>query len=160
MSYYKLSPEGKEVKKVLEQILNCRRLLESLKRRIAEAEQSISVSSPDYSQPVVQGGNKTTQQERYAERMEKLRSRYDKVMTDLFAAEDEIAETLEKLCPLEQSMIIDRYMIGMTWRKIAIKYGYEEAQTYRIHNKALNNFSKELSAIFWQKTPKKKDDSK
>ena len=70
--------------------------------------------------------------------MERLCADRNKVLDEVFALEDLLAEHMKELSPIEQSMIIDRYMNGKSWRKIQEEYGYEEAQPYRIVGGAIN----------------------
>lgn len=81
--------------------------------------------------------------------VERLEKRYEAVIKEVFAVEDLIAENLAYLSETEQTIIIERYMSGKSWRKIQAELHYEERQPYRIAGSAL----KKLSA-------KIKDDSK
>lgn len=142
MTEYRLSPEGEALKAKLEKIRSLKKLLKSLERQIADEKQSISLCGQDYTQTPIMGGIKTPIQERYVIRLDELNRRYESVMNEVFELEDELSSSLDRLTPLEQSMLIDRYINGWSWRRIMDNYGYEEAQSYRLHNKALNNFAK------------------
>ena len=41
----------------------------------------------------------------------------------------------------ERQIMTLRYIHGMKWPEVTIKMGYEEAQVYRLHGKALNNIT-------------------
>ncbi|MBO6263846.1 MAG: hypothetical protein J6N93_06235 [Clostridia bacterium] len=56
--------------------------------------------------------------------------------------EDELSSSLDRLTPLEQSMLIDRYIYGWSRRRIMSEYGYEKREPSRICNRAINKISK------------------
>lgn len=141
MTEYRLSPEGEALKAKLEKIRSLKKLLKSLERQIADEKQSISLCGQDYTQTPVLGGIKTPIQERYVIRLDELNRRYESVMNEVFELEDELSSSLDRLTPLEQSMLIDRYINGWGWDKIARQYGYVKQHVFRIQNKALNNLS-------------------
>lgn len=142
MTEYRLSPEGEALKAKLEKIRSLKKLLKSLERQIADEKQSISLCGQDYTQTPVLGGIKTPIQERYVIRLDELNRRYESVMNEVFELEDELSSSLDRLTPLEQSMLIDRYINGWSWRRIMSEYGYEEREPFRICNRAINKISK------------------
>ena len=75
------------------------------------------------------------------EYIDRLEKRYEKVLQEVFETEDFISENLVFLSPIEQTIIIERYMSGKSWRKIQAELHYEERQPYRIAEKALEKLS-------------------
>lgn len=139
-----------ELKKKLEELRSKKRRLRQLEMQIAEEQASIDgVQALNYENSAVQGGTSNPVQQRYIEHMERLCADRNKVLDEVFALEDFLRDHMEDLSPIEQSMIIDRYMNGKSWRKIQEEYGYEEAQPYRIVGGAIKKICR-----------KAKDDSK
>lgn len=139
-----------ELKKKLEELRGKKRRLKQLEMQIAEEKASIDgIQAVNYESVAVQGGTSNPIQQRYIEHMERLCADRNKVLDEVFALEDFLAEHMKDLSPIEQSMLIDRYMNGKSWRKIQEEYGYEEAQPYRIVGGAIKKICR-----------KAKDDSK
>lgn len=141
-----LTAEGNAVKEKLKALEGKKRLLKSIQRQIANARADMSgISAVSYENAKVDGGIKTSVQERFMALIDKLEKRYNKVMEEAFAIEDAIAEAVYCLNEIEQAMIIDRYVNGWSWRKIEREHHYAEAQTYRIHNQALEKMAKDIN---------------
>lgn len=139
-----------ELKKKLEELRGKKRRLRQIEMQIAEEKASIDgVQALNYENSAVQGGTSNPIQLRYIEHMERLCADRNKVLDEVFTLEDFLAEHLKELSPIEQSMLLDRYMNGKSWRKIQEEYGYEEAQPYRIVGAAIKKICQ-----------KSKDDSK
>ena len=51
-----------------------------------------------------------------------------------------ISQSIEKLPPLESLVLRYRYILCYSWGDICEEIGYEWAQTYRIHRRALEMF--------------------
>ena len=127
-----------ELKNKLEELRGKKRRLKQLEMQIAEEQASLDgIKAVNYESQSVQGGTSNTVQLRYIEHMERLCADRKQVLEDVFALEDFVAEHIKDLSSLEQSMLIDRYMNGKSWRKIQEEYGYEEAQPYRIVGTAI-----------------------
>lgn len=53
----------------------------------------------------------------------------------------EIEKKLQNIDNAKEREVLERYYLdGLTWKKVAKKVGYGEAQTYRLRNTALKNF--------------------
>lgn len=141
-----LSAEGQELKGKLETIRAKKRLLKSIERQMAEARAEIGITIQDYSKTPVQGGIKTPAQERFALLIDRLTDKYDKVMEEAFTLEDELANSLGTLNETEQSMLIDRYVNGWSWDKIARVYGYCDRQCRRIKNNGIEKLAKKITS--------------
>ena len=89
----------------------------------------------------MQGGQPIPAAEKFVEYIERLEKRYEAVISEVFQIEDFISENLVFLSPIEQTIIIERYMSGKSWRKIQAELHYEERQPYRIADKALQKLS-------------------
>ena len=141
-----LSEEALKVKSKLKTLESKKRLLKSIQQQIANARADMSgISAVSYENAKVQGGTKTSVEERFTVLITKLEARYEKVMAEAFAIEDTIAEAVYYLDETEQAMIIDRYINGYSWRKIERLHNYSEAQPYRIHNEALEKMASNIN---------------
>lgn len=139
-----LSQQAQAVKDKLKALEGKKRLLKSIQRQIANARADISgLTAQTYESEPVMGGIVTSVQERFITLISRLEERYEKVMSEAFEIEDAIAQAVYCLNEVEQSMIIDRYINGWSWRKIEREHYYAEAQTYRIHNEALEKLAKD-----------------
>lgn len=134
-----------ELKAKLEQLRHAKRRLKQQEKIIQEERAMIDgVSSFRFDSVSVSGGKKTPVQEKYVEHMEKLLEDYERIMEEVFGFEDFLAEHMDELSPLEQSMITERYINGTSWRKIQQEYGYEQRQPFRILNGALKKISESV----------------
>lgn len=139
-----LTAEGNAVKEKLKTLEGKKRLLKSIQRQIANARADMSgISEVSYENAKVDGGIKTSVQERFMALISKLETRYNKVMEEAFAIEDAIAEAVYCLDEVEQAMIIDRYVNGWSWRKIEREHNYCERQSIRVHNQALEKMAQD-----------------
>lgn len=139
-----LTAEGNAVKEKLKTLEGKKRLLKSIQRQIANARADMSgISAVSYESAKVDGGIKTSVQERFTALIDKLEKRYNKVMEEAFAIEDAIAEAVYCLSEIEQAMIIDRYVNGWSWRKIEREHHYCERQVFNIHNDALEKMARD-----------------
>ena len=108
------------------------RLLRSLQRQREEARAQIDcLAGMDYGKANVCGGEKTPAAERFVEHIEQLETKYEQVMAEAFELEDMISACMGGLTEIEQTILIDRYMSGKSWRKIQQEHHYEERQPYR-----------------------------
>ena len=131
-----------EMKKMLDGLKQKKRLMRSVQQQIEEAREQIDcLNGRDYGGAAVQGGVKEPAAERFIEHLERLEKRYETLMTEVFAAEDYIAEHLPVLSEIEQAIIIDRYMGNKSWRRIQQEYHYEDRQPYRIAERAIQKLA-------------------
>lgn len=139
-----LSEQAIKVKEKLKSLEGKKRLLKTIQRQIANARADISgVGAVSYDNAKVDGGNKTSVQERFTALITRLENRYQQVMEEAFEIEDAIAQAVYCLNEVEQSMIIDRYVNGWSWRKIERAHNYCERQSVRIHNEALEKLAQD-----------------
>lgn len=131
-----------EMKKTLDGLKYKKRLLRSLQRQISEARAQIDcLSGLNYEQAAVSGRQGEPAAERFVEHIERLERRYEKLMREVFAIEDYIAEHLSSLSEIEQAIIIDRYMSGKSWSAIQREHSYGEANPYKIAAKAIKKLA-------------------
>lgn len=131
-----------EMKKTLDSLWQKKRLLRSVQRQLEEAREQVDcLSGVNYEKVAVQGGEKIPAAERFIEHIERLEDRYEEVMSEVFAIEDMISAHLSDLTDIEQAIIIDRYMLRKSWRKIQQEHNYEERQPYRIAESAIKKLA-------------------
>ena len=132
-----------EIKKKLSEYKSLKKLLSSERERIAQLRNQLyDLKATDYGGEKVKSSTQSTYKESILDRIAQLEKRADDVQTKLFAIEDMIADNMDNLSPLEQAMVIDRYMNGWSWEKICKKYHYEERQPYRIVENALRKIAR------------------
>lgn len=131
-----------ETKQKLKELQSVKRLLRAKERQIAEERQQISVEAVDYSKERIQGGEATPAQQRYAEHMERLERDYFKLFDKMCEIEDMLSEHLTDLSPIEQAIVIDRYMHGKSWRQLQAEYSYSPEGLFKIHSRAIKKFVK------------------
>lgn len=139
----KLSEEAQAIKQELKNLQRKKRLLKSIQRQIANARADMGgLRAQNYEGVKTTASEPSSVQEQFTALITKLEKKYEIVMEEAFAIEDRIAEAVYCLNETEQSMIIDRYVNGWSWRRIMRECRYAEAQTYRIHNEALEKLAK------------------
>ena len=131
-----------DIKKRLNNLAQRKKMLKILQKQIAELTEQIAVSSIDYSRIVVKGGVGTTQQEQYINTLEKMQAIFSKHLDAILADELLIAESTNKLSPVEHSMVIEHYINKKSWRKIEQEYNYSERQCRRMLENALKKIIK------------------
>lgn len=131
-----------DLKKKLRELQSKKRLAKSIQMQIARKREEIDcLSAVAYDKPAIKGGQPVPAAERFVEYIERLEKRYEAVIAEVFEIEDFISENLVFLSPIEQTIIIERYMSGKSWRKIQAELHYEERQPYRIATNALQKLS-------------------
>ena len=132
-----------EAKELLKSLEHKKKLCRAKQRQISEEQAQIGIAAIDYSRERVQGGGDgNSLQQRYAERMEKLAMDYDRLLDETFAIEDLLSSHLSDLSSIEQSIMVDRYMNGKSWKQIERDYGYSIDGVYKINNRAIKKISK------------------
>lgn len=132
-----------EAKELLKSISSKKRLLRAMQRRLdEELAQATSLKGFAYDVPKVKGGEGTPAQERYAVHIEKLQKDFDRVFSEMCAAEDMLSDGLSALSPVEQSIVVDRYMNGKSWRQIEREYGYTHDGAMSMHRRAVKKIMK------------------
>lgn len=134
-----------EMKKMLDEMKHKKSLLRTVQRQIQETREQIDcLRAQDYGVIAVQGGVKEPAAERFVEHIERLEKRYESLLAEVFAAEDYISVHLPQLSAIEQTIIIERYIHGKSWRKIQEEHHYEERQPYRIAERATKKLAAKL----------------
>lgn len=132
-----------EIKRKLSEYKGLKKLLSSERERISALKDRLyDVKVTDYEKIRVKSSVQSTYKENLIDRISKIESRADEVQTQLFAIEDMIADNMGNLSPIEQAMVIDRYMNGWSWERICKKYHYEERQPHNILNSAIQKMAR------------------
>lgn len=123
-----------EVNRLLREYKSNKKLLDAEQRRIQELRASITdLRATDYSREnVCKSHEPNAYMESILDRIARLERRANTLIQNIFDIEDIIADNMDNLTPLESAIVIDRYMNGMSMRKICEIYHFEERQPYRI----------------------------
>lgn len=131
-----------EIKEILEKYINKKKILRAQERRLCELRAKIDdVGAVDYSRDKVVGGNVSSRTEVIIERISALENEIACLMEEIFAMEDVIADKMKECTPLEQAMLIDRYMNEWSWKRIQKHYHYQQKQPYNIINSAIKKMA-------------------
>ena len=134
-----------EMKKMLDEMKHKKSLLRTVQRQIQETREQIDcLRAQDYGVIAVQGGVKEPAAERFVEHIERLEKRYEALVEEVFREEDYIAEHLAELSPIEQTIIIERYIHGKSWRRIERDVNYSERRVFDFQKSAIIKLSKSL----------------
>ena len=134
-----------EMKKMLDEMKHKKSLLRAVQRQIQEAREQIDcLHAQDYGVIAVQGGVKEPAAERFVEHLERLEKRYESLMTEAFRLEDYISEHLSELSAVEQTLIVERYIHGKSWRSIERTVNYSERMVFNYRKSAIVKLSKRL----------------
>lgn len=123
-----------EVNRLLREYKSNKKLLDAEQRRIQELRASIAdLRATDYSREnVCKSHEPSAYMESILDRIARLERRANTLIQSIFDIEDMIADNMDNLTPLEQAMVIDRYMNCWSLTKICKKYNYCERQVRRI----------------------------
>lgn len=133
-----------EVNRLLREYKSNKKLLDAEQRRIQELRASITdLRATDYSREnVCKSHEPNAYMESILDRIARLERRANTLIQNIFDIEDMIADNMVNLTPLESAIVIDRYMNGMSMRKICEKYDYAESQPYKILKRAVKRMGK------------------
>ena len=135
-----------ELKEKLNDLYDAKYRMKQLEEQIAEARASIDgVGAFKFDSVAVQGGTREPVQQKYVEHMERLIANYNRLresMANEVGLTEEYLSCMDRLKPLEQSILTDRYINCMSWREIQTKYHYAEDRPYKIINKAIKKLLK------------------
>lgn len=133
-----------EVNRLLREYKSNIKLLDAEQRRIQELRASITdLRATDYSREnVCKSREPSAYMESILDRIARLERRANTLIQNIFDIEDMIADNMVNLTPLESAIVIDRYMNGMSMRKICEKYDYAESQPYKILKRAVKRMGK------------------
>lgn len=134
-----------EMKKMLDEMKHKKSLLRTVQRQIQETREQIDcLRAQDYGSIAVQGGVKEPAAERFVEHIERLEKRYEALLSEVFDAEDYISVHMSELSAIEQTIIIERYIHGKSWRKIEREVNYSERRVFDFQKSAIAKLSKRL----------------
>lgn len=131
-----------EAKQSLKELKSLKRLIKVKLAQIEEERKQISITAVDYSKERISGGESVPLQQRFIEHIERLERDYEQLRDRMRETEDMLAEHLAELSPIEQAIIIERYMHGKSWRQIEREYDYTEDGVFTIHKRAMKKLSK------------------
>ena len=75
-------------------------------------------------------------------KLQALQQEYDEKLKELMLKKYIIDEKIDKLDTQYRNILFFRYARNMNWDKIAERIGYDERYTYKLHGKALFEYTK------------------
>lgn len=118
---------NKEAEQLREQITRIRSQMESPKGQII-------TDMPGHTATFDRVGIAYTQ-------LDSVQNHYLLKLSELCGIQLKIEIAIERLTPLERTMMRYRYLDGLTWEKICVKMNYEWRQIHYIHSRALKNIA-------------------
>ena len=135
-----------DLKKKLRELQSKKRLAKSLQMQIARKREEIDgLRAVAYDNPAVKGGQAVPAAERFAEYIERLEKRCEAVNKEVCETEAFIYNNMWVLSPIEQTIIIARYLSGYQWKKVQTETHYAESQPYKINHRALQKLSSAIN---------------
>ena len=131
-----------EAKQSLKELKSLKRLIKVKLTQIEEERKQISITAVDYSKERISGGESVPLQQRFIEHIERLERDYEQLLDRMRETEDMLAEHLAELSPIEQAIIIERYMHGKSWRQIEREYDYSHSYVTSINRRAIKSMVK------------------
>lgn len=78
----------------------------------------------------------------------RLQDRYQANLAQLIAAQNRVENLIDRLDPLERSLMRSRYIKGQTWEEVCVELNYSWRQVHRIHGRILDQLVQiELSQL-------------
>lgn len=115
--------------------------LESIDEQIKRLDAKIKKATASFD--ISPRGGKSVDKEDRIIKMIRLKEDYEIRGGKIIAEQMEIEKGLDNLSdPVEKAVLRYRYIDNMDWEDIQIMIGYERAQTYRIHDRAIKNLQK------------------
>lgn len=131
-----------QMKQMLDEIGDKRRLANSIVRQIGQArEEADCLHGVNYS-AAPSGGEQTPAAQRFVEKIERLEERLAAISDELTILEEAFEDAVGTLSPMEQTVVRERFFLGKRWRAIQREMKYEEAQPYRIARSAIEKMAK------------------
>lgn len=128
-------------KKDLQQFRKLQIELESIEEQIAQLDAKIKKATASFGMSP-RGGKSANKEDRIIKLLD-LKEDYEIRGGKIIAEQMKIEKELDKLSdPVEKAVLRYRYINNMDWEDIQIMIGYERAQTYRIHDRAIKNLQK------------------
>lgn len=146
--------ETDAIKALLAAFTKLRKRIDNTEKRLEALELSVGASTPSYSGMPGGGGERSSEQERYAIKKEEIQEKLD----NMYAEENRRREEIEALIelmekPNEQTVIEMHYLDNIKWRLISVAIWGEEPdydenerrylkRTFKIHGSALQSLAK------------------
>lgn len=146
--------ETDKIKKLLAAFTKLRKRIDNTEKRLEALELSVGAATPSYSGMPGGGGERSSEQERYAIKKEEIQEKLD----NMYAEENRRREEIEALIelmekPNEQTVIEMHYLDNIKWRLISVAIwgeqpDYDENErrylkrTFKIHGSALQSLAK------------------
>lgn len=141
-----LSEEGKVVKKSLEQFNQAKRRLRNLQSEL-EYWKNLGgmVKSPSL-EPHLDGGQVEPYAEKRLQKIEQLTELINGAIDEALGLEDDFLAKIDKIDPLSQNLLMERYMTGKSLQRIIRDFNYSRAQVFRLYDSCFEkiaDFSKD-----------------
>ena len=146
--------ETDKIKKLLEAFTKLRKRIDNTEKRLEALELSVGASTPSYSGMPGGGGERSSQQERYAIKKEEIQEKLDNMNAEENRRREEIEALIELMeKPNEQTVVEMHYLDNIPWRLISVTIWGEEPdydeneqrylkRTFKIHGSALQSLAK------------------
>lgn len=146
--------ETDKIKKLLAAFTNLRKRIDNTEKRLEALELSVGAATPSYSGMPGGGGERSSEQERYAIKKEEIQEKLDNMYAEENRRREEIEALIELMDkPNEQTVIEMHYLDNIKWRLISVaiwgeKPDYDENErrylkrTFKIHGSALQSLAK------------------
>ena len=160
--------ETDAIKKLLAAFLKLRKRIDNTEKRLEALELSVGApATPSYSGMPGGGGERSSEQERYAIKKEEIQEKLDNMYAEENRRREEIEDLIELMDkPNEQTVMEMHYLDGIKWRVISVtiwgeKPDYDENErrylkrTFKIHGSALQS----LARIYKQQATEPSDEA-
>ena len=136
-----LSEEGKFVKKSLEQFNQAKRRLRNLQNEL-EYWKNLGgmVKSPSL-EPHLDGGQTEPYAEKRLQKIEQLTALINGAIDEALSLEDDFLAKIDKIDPLSQNLLMERYMTGKSMTKILREFNYSDRHIYRLYDSAFEKIA-------------------
>ena len=146
--------ETDKIKKLLAAFVNLRKRIDNTEKRLEALELSVGASTPSYSGMPGGGGERSSEQERYAIKKEEIQEKLDSMNAEENRRREEIEALIELMDkPNEQTVIEMHYLDNIKWRLISVAIwgdepDYDENErrylkrTFKIHGSALQSLAR------------------
>lgn len=130
-----------EKKNLLKEYRTIGRDIEQMQEQIARLRSNAEKMTASFNeQGGLGGGDFTSKIQIYAERLEELEKKYEKLIEEKVKLCEEVDLALMKLPQMERYILIERYIVGTKWHIVARVIGYEESRFFDLERMALEHF--------------------
>lgn len=136
-----LSEEAKQVKKELEYFNQTKRRLKNLQAELTYWLQYGGILRSPSLEPHMDGGIIEPYAEKRVKKIEELKKLIGEAIDSALDAEDGFLKNIQRLDPLSQNLLMERYMTGKPLNRIIKDFNYSESQIFRYYNKAFEKIS-------------------